>query len=135
MESNETAASKQTDEPLPTQNRTFSPEEKASLGFGLDTSLAIQKDLTSTLRQDLKFVRQDSSLPSLTKTNFERQIMRRQRDIERATEQAVRLHEDITRWKGEEKDAGERIAYLESYLRDLQDVEVKMEVLSAHMKG
>jgi len=57
MESNETAASKQTDEPLPTQNRTFSPEEKASLGFGLDTSLAIQKDLTSTLRQDLKFVR------------------------------------------------------------------------------
>jgi hypothetical protein len=24
---------------------------------------------------------------------------------------------------------------LESYLRDLQDVEVKMEVLSAHMKG
>ncbi|THV86048.1 hypothetical protein D6C90_03590 [Aureobasidium pullulans] len=121
MESNETAASKQTDEPLPTQNRTFSPEERASLGFGLDTSLAIQKDLTSTLRQDLKF--------------FERQIMRRQRDIERATEQAVRLHEDITRWKGEEKDAGERIAYLESYLRDLQDVEVKMEVLSAHMKG
>ncbi|CAD0040794.1 unnamed protein product [Aureobasidium pullulans] len=54
MESNETAASKQTDEPLPTQNRTFSPEERASLGFGLDTSLAIQKDLTSTLRQDLK---------------------------------------------------------------------------------
>lgn len=61
--------------------------------------------------------------------------MRRQRDIERATEQAVRLHEDIIRWKGEEKDAAERVAYLESYLRDLQDVEVKMELLSAHMKG
>ncbi|THZ70083.1 hypothetical protein D6C85_06210 [Aureobasidium pullulans] len=121
MESNETAASKQTDEPLPTQNRTFSPEEKVSVGFVVESSLAIQKSLTSTLKKDLKF--------------FERQIMRRQRDIERATEQAVRLHEDITRWRGEEKDAGERIAYLESYLRDLQDVEVKMEVLSAHMKG
>ncbi|THX58142.1 hypothetical protein D6D06_03198 [Aureobasidium pullulans] len=117
MASNETAAPKQTDESPPIPNRTLSSEEKASLGFGLDSSLAIQKSLTSTLRQDLKF------------------IMRRQRDIERATKQAVRLHEDITRWKGEEKDAGERIAYLESYLRDLQDVEVKREVLSAHMKG
>ncbi|THW70803.1 hypothetical protein D6D19_07601 [Aureobasidium pullulans] len=75
----------------------------SSAGFVVESSLAIQKSLTSSLKQDLKFT--------------------------------VRLHEDITRWKGEEKDAGERIAYLESYLRDLQDVEVKMEVLSAHMKG
>ncbi|THX10092.1 hypothetical protein D6D13_05601 [Aureobasidium pullulans] len=121
MESNETAVPKQTDEPPPIPNRTLSPEEKVSVGFVVESSLAVQKSLTSTLKQDLNF--------------FERQIMRRQRDIERATEQAVRLHEDITRWKGEEKDASERIAYLESYLRDLQDVEVKMEVLSAHMKG
>ena len=73
MESNETAAPKQTDEPPPIPNRTLSPEEKASLGFSLDSSLAIQKSLTSTLRQDLKFVRHDSSLLFLTKANVNRE--------------------------------------------------------------
>lgn len=73
MESNEAAAPKQTDEPPPIPNRTLSPEEKISVGFVVESSLAIQKSLTSTLKKDLEFVRHDSSLPFLTKANVNRE--------------------------------------------------------------